>query len=220
MQHLMGGQRRQVTDLARQLRPTASRGFAVRGGADPYAQAQRQAMDAVARGYADRYAQAMNWAQQEYQSGQDAWKTMAGLLPSFQSNELGAYNVGLQAAQQQNAREMELLRMEQENRNRELAWQRQAPERAWAEEQRQHERDRWRQDQENLAWERYMRGQARRKLGERQIADRERERMARQIAFGPWTGTGIHPYAEVPLRNMTFLLGPHRQYAGRGPWTE
>lgn len=104
MRHLMGGQRRQVQDLAKQMRPGYGRGFAVRGGADPYAQAQRQAMDTVARGYADRYGRAMDWARQEHLAGMDAWKTMAGLLPSLQSNELGAYNLGLQARQQQNAR--------------------------------------------------------------------------------------------------------------------
>ncbi len=213
MQHLMGGQRRQVMDLAQQLRPSASRGFAVRGGADPYAQAQRQAMDTVARGYSDRYAQAMNWAQQDYQAGQDAWKTMAGLLPSMQSNELGAYNVGLEAAQQQNARDMELLRMQHDDWLRQLEYQRQAPERAWAEQQRQQQREDW-------DWEEYTRNQTRDKQGRQLIADTERERMARQIAFGPWTGTAIHPYAEIPLRNMTFLLGPNRQYGGRGPWSE
>jgi hypothetical protein len=61
-QHVMGGQRQSVMDLAKNLRQSNVRGMRVAGGADPNSQAVKDAYGTLARGYSDRYGQSMDYA--------------------------------------------------------------------------------------------------------------------------------------------------------------
>jgi hypothetical protein len=92
MQHLIGGQKASVMDLAKNLRQSNVRGMRVAGGTDPYSQAVKDAYGSLASGYSDRYGQSMDYARGRVQDDNAQRQFLANLGLQNQQNNTSALN--------------------------------------------------------------------------------------------------------------------------------
>lgn len=171
-----------VRDTTRQLAPSmrASRGFAARG-TNPYGDAVRGGLETVAGQAGQLHERAANLAHRDYGAGLNAWNSLAGLLGSTQSNELGSYSLGLQGRQADSARDLALRQADEGRRRYDQEWGMQSREREAALSQ-QEEMAR----QQQFGWQQAQGDRTRQQLWQDRMAQH-------QTAMSPWKGsnTGV-----------------------------
>jgi hypothetical protein len=161
MQHLIGGQKQGVMDLAKNLRQSNVRGMRVAGGSDPYSQAVKDAYGTLASGYSDRYGQSMDYARGRVQDDNAQRQFLA--------------NLGLQGSQAQMSALTDMLGLQkdysfadEDRRRRDQEWQDYMAERA----------RRWKTEDVDRSWE----------LNQRQ-QEQDYNQIARRY-YNAWAGKG------------------------------